>query len=182
MQQELIAGDTLNFLTVVPDYPASSGWTLKFRLVPRTAGGTPIAITATAEGADHRVTVTAATTANWGVDNYTWTSWAEKGAEVYSVDSGQIAVKVNPRTAAAGTDGRSGAEKALDQARAAFAAWTPTTRRYRIGDREHEFSSKAEIVGAINYWATEVARERRREAFAKGLPDPSKAFIRINRS
>jgi hypothetical protein len=181
MQQELIAGDTLNFLTQVPDYPATSAWVLKFRLVPRTVGNTAIAITATAEGADHRVTVSAATTTAWGVDSYTWTSWVEKGAEVYSVDSGQIVVKTNPRTAAAGTDGRSVAVKALDQAKAALAAWTPTTRRYRIGDREHEFSSKADIVGLISYWTTEVAREQRREALAKGMPDPSKAFVRLIR-
>ncbi len=182
MLQELIAGDTINFLTEVPDYPATSGWVLKFRLVPRTVGGSPISLTATAEGADHRVTATATATGAWGADNYSWTSWVEKGSEVYSVDAGQIVVKANPRTVAAGYDGRSVAEKALDQARAALAAWTPSTRRYRIGDREHEFASKADIVGVINYWQTEVARERRREALAKGMPDPSKAFVRINRA
>ena len=182
MLQELIVGDTLNFLTQVPDYPATAAWVLKFRLVPRTVGGTAIAITAIAEGEDFRVTVAAATTTAWGVDDYTWTSWVEKGAEVYSVDSGQIAIKTNPRTAAAGYDGRSVAAKALDQARAALAAWTPTTRRYRIGDRELEFSSKADIVGLISYWTTEVAREQRREALAKGMPDPSKAFVRVLRA
>jgi hypothetical protein len=31
------AGDTLDFTTSVPDYPASAGWTLKYRLVPRTS-------------------------------------------------------------------------------------------------------------------------------------------------
>lgn len=181
MQQELIAGDTLNFLTSVPDYPAGSGWVLKFRLVPRTVGGTPIALTAAAEGDEHRVTASASTTANWGADNYTWTSWVEKGTEVYSIDRGQIAVRANPRSTAAGYDGRSVAEKALADAKAAMAAWTPTTQRYRIGEREMWFASKADIVGVINHWEIEVKRERRAEALAEGRPDPAKTYVRVNR-
>ena len=181
MQQDLIAGDTLNFLVTLADYPASSGWTLKFRLVPRTATNAAITLTAAAEGADHRTTATASATANWAADNYSWTSWVEKGAETYSVESGQITVKANPRTVAAGYDGRSVAEKAYDQALAALAAWTPTTRKYRINDREMEFSSKADAVGAVHFWQGEVAKERRAAALAKGLPDPRKNYVRINR-
>lgn len=162
MQQELIAGDTLNFLTVVPDYLASDGWVLKFRLVPRTVGGTAIPITATAEGADHRVTVPAATTAGWGADSYGWTSWAEKAAEVYSVQSGQITMRPNPRTAAAGTDLRSTARKALDDAKAALATFVASngmTSSYRIGDRERAFRSTAEIVKLITYLEQQVQSE-----------------------
>lgn len=181
MQQELIAGDTLNFLTTVAEYPASSGWVLKFRLVPRTSTNPAIALTAAAEGDDHRTTSSAAVTSGWAADSYTWTSWAEKAAEKYSVESGQIVIKADPRTVAAGYDGRSIAEKAYDQARAALAAWTPTTRKYRINDREMEFSSKADAVGCVHYWQNELAKERRTDRLAKGLPDPRKSFVRLNR-
>lgn len=52
------------------------------------------------------------------------------------------------------------AETALEAARAALASWNPTTRRYRIGTREMEFSSPDEIIQVIKYWEGEVAREQ----------------------
>lgn len=160
-QQDLIAGDSLNFLTSVPQYPASSGWVLSYRLVPRTGGATPVDITATAEGDDFRVAVPATVTAEWTADAYTWFSWVDKAGESYTVGDGQLTVKPNPRTAAAGYDGRSQARKALDDARAAFAAWTPTRRRYKIGEREMDFSSPADIIKTITYWEQQVATEDR---------------------
>lgn len=158
-QQTLVAGDSLNFATSVPQYPAGDGWVLKYRLVPRTAGGTPIDLTATAEGDDHRVSVAATATTTWNSDTYGWTAWVEKAGEVYTVDAGQIVVKPNPRTLVAGTDTRSQAEKALADAKAALAAWTPTRRRYRIGEREMEFNSPADIIKLITWWEQQVAAE-----------------------
>ncbi len=183
-QQTLVAGDSLNFLTGGGAYPASAGWVLKYRLVPRTAGGTPIDITAAAEGDDHRVAVAASTTSSWGADAYTWASWVDKAGEVYTVDRGEISIKPDPRAMAAGYDGRSQARKALEQARAAFATFSETggkTRRYRIGGREMEFNSPVEIVKVISYWQVEVNREARNDALAKGFPDPRRMFVRLNR-
>lgn len=183
-QQELVAGDSLNFLTGGGSYPASSGWVLKYRLVPRTVGGTAILLTATAEASDFRVAVAATTTATWVADSYNWFSWVEKSGETYTVASGQLVVKPDPRTVAAGHDGRSQAEKALDEAKAAYSTYTTsrgTTRRYRIGDREMEFSSSADIVQLINYWELQVKRERRQKALAEGRPDPSRTYVRLNR-
>ena len=102
---------------------------------------------------------TAAATAAWSPVDYTAVQWVEKGAEVYTVDTGQLTILPNLRTATAG-DTRSQAEKALAAARAAFAAWTPTQRRYKIGEREMEFNSTAEILRTISYWEQQVARER----------------------
>lgn len=183
-QQELVAGDSLNFLTAGGAYPASSGWVLKYRLVPRTGTNTAIELTASAEGSDHRIAVAASTTTAWAADNYTWISWVEKSGEVYTLEQGQLTVQPNPRTAAAGYDGRSQAEKALDDVRAAYASFVAssgTKRRYRIGEREMEFRSTTEIIQQINYWQIEVNRERRAMALAKGLPDPRKTYVRLNR-
>lgn len=180
-QQTLIAGDSLNFVTATPDYPASAGWVLRYRLVPRTVGGTAITLTGIAEGDEHRVQVAATVTAIWVADNYTWTAWVELGLEKYTVDHGQIVVKPDPRTAAAGYDGRSLAQKALDDARAAMAAWTPTKRRYKIGEREMEFSSVKDVIATVNYWENEVAREARAEDIAAGLGSRRKTFVRLGR-
>jgi hypothetical protein len=164
MQQELIAGDTLNFLTTVTGYSAADGWVLNWRLVPRTIANPAIVLTSTAEGSDYRTQSPAATTATWAADAYTWTSWVSKGAEVYTVDSGQITIKPNPRTVAAGYDGRSEARKALEQARAALTTYTASqgmTKSYKIADRERVFNSAAEIIKLITYLEAQVTEEER---------------------
>lgn len=162
MQQELIVGDTLNFLTAAPDYPATDGWSLHFRLVPRTAVGTVITLDAVAEGENHRTNAPASVTTGWLADRYTWSSWATKGDEAYTIDSGQITLKPDPRSVSAGYDGRSLAQKTLDDLRAAFSTFSATngtTRSYKIADRERVFSTAAEILIQISYWEREVTRE-----------------------
>lgn len=180
-QQELIAGDTLNFATTTPGYSAADGWVLKYRLIPRSPGGAAIELTSTQDGDDHRVQVAATTTAGWVPDTYGWGAWVERSGEKYSLQSGQIVVKPDPRSAAAGTDLRSMARKALDDARAAFAAWTPTKRRYRIADREMEFNSAGEILKAISYWQLEVNRENAAGSATQAALNSGRFYIRASR-
>ncbi len=177
--QELFAGDSLSFLVEGGAYPASAGWVLKYRLVPATVGGQPIDITATAEGDDHRVTLAASTTTNWAADTYSWVRWVDKAGEVYTLSKGRLVVGANPRTLPAGYDTRSPARKALDDARAALAAWTPKTRRYRIGERELEFNSVAEILKQISHWEIEVQREERAALLAQGLNAGNRMYVRM---
>jgi len=180
-QQTLISGDTLTFLTTLADYAASDGWVLTYRLVPRAVGGAPVSISSTAEGTAHRLTATAATTSGWITGAYGWSAYVTKGAERYTVDSGQLIVQPNPASVASGTDTRSQAEKALDDARAAFAAWSPTRRSYRIGDREMTFNAAAEIITHVSYWENVVAREQRAADKAKGRPDRRQLYVRMGR-
>lgn len=180
MQQDLVAGTTLNFLTSVLDYPATAGWTLKYYLVRRGAAGA-ITISASTEGADYRVQVPAATTASWAADSYAWESRVEKGAEKYPIDSGQIVIRPDITAQSGSFDSRSVAERAYEDARAAYAAFNGTKSRYKIGEREIWFSTAADIVQQINYWALELKRERRHKALAEGRPDPSKVYVRLNR-
>ena len=65
MLERLVLGDTLNYTTAVADYPASAGWALTYRLVPRSGAGTTIEFTSTADGDLHRLQVSATTTAAW---------------------------------------------------------------------------------------------------------------------
>lgn len=162
----LRAGDTYSQLVELDAYPASAGWVLKSRFVPR-AGGSAIPLTASAEGDAHRLAATAAVTAGWLPGDYAVAHWVEKGAEVYTVATGQLSIAPNLRTVVDG-DTRSQAEQALAAARAAFAAWTPTQRRYKIGDREMEFNSTAEILRTISYWEQQVAREQGTAAASLG--------------
>lgn len=156
---------------------------LTLYLVKRAAGGSPITIVCTAEGDDHRAAVAASVTAAWTVGDYSWSARVAKGAEKYSIENirQQLVVLQNPETAANGFDGRTQAEKALTDARTALATWSPTTKRYKIGDREMEFSGRADIVGVVSFWEIQVKRERRSKALGEGRPDPAKTYVRLNR-
>ena len=180
-QQTLIAGDTLTFVTSLADYPASASWVLTYRLVPRVVGGSAIVLTATAEGSDHRITATAAATSGWVTGDYGWSAYVTKGAERYTVDSGQLTVQADPASVAVGTDTRSPAARALADARAAYYAWTPTKRSYRIGDREMVFNSAAEILQHVNNLEIEVSREENVAAKAKGKADRRQLYVRMVR-
>lgn len=159
MQQSLTAGDTLNFATTTPGYSAADGWALSFRLVPRSSSGTAIELNTTAEGEAHRCQAGPSTTELWLPDAYTWTSWVTRSTESYTINSGQITIKPNPRTVAAGYDGRSQMRRALDDSRTALAAYNPTQKSYKIADRERVFNSAADIIKLITYLEQQVAKE-----------------------
>lgn len=178
------AGDTLRYTVALADYPAGT-WTLSYRLTPRTAGGTAYSFSATASGADHLVDVPAATTAAWVPGWYTLSAWVTSGAQRFQVASEQRQVQIlaDASSLAAGTDSRTQAELALEQARAALAAWTPTTRSYTIAGRSITFNSTAEIIQLIGYWQGEVQRERRAASIAAGNPDRRRQiFVRMGRA
>lgn len=158
-QHQLIAGDTLQFTTATPGFPASAGWVLRYRLVPRVTGASAINLTAVAYGDDHRVQVGPSVTRDWASGLYSWASWVERSGETYTVAAGQIEIQPDPRQAAPGFDGRSASQRALDDARAALRAWDPATRRYKIGEREREFNSVSEIRKLIGLLELEVRRE-----------------------
>lgn len=184
MQERLVLGDTLNFTTTVPDYPADESWTLKYRLVP-TVSGSAIEITSSADTDNpelHRVQVPASTTSVWTAGSYTWFSYVEKAAESYSLGNGQITLLPNPRTASAPLDLRTDAAIALAQAKAALAAWTPTTKSYTIGGRQMVFNTPAEIVQVINYWTAEVKREENAAALASGMASKRRVMVRAARA
>ena len=90
MQEHLIAGDSLKFASTVPDYPASAGYTLTYRLVRRDGVAGPIEIAATADGDGYQVNVSPATTATWTVGKYTWAAYVAKIGERYTVETGEL--------------------------------------------------------------------------------------------
>lgn len=109
------AGDTIQWQIALPDYPATDGWTLKYAL--RGSAGV-INITSTASGADHLVTVAAATSALWAHGTYQFTRYVEKGVaetlERATLDSGTITVERNWAAVTTAVDTRSHVKKVLD--------------------------------------------------------------------
>lgn len=186
MKQELIAGDTLSFSTTTLGYSAADGWELKFRLVP-VGAGTPIDLDTIPDSEDmdrHLCQKPPAVTALWAAGAYSWVSWVERAGEVYTISEGQITIKPDPRTLVAGYDNRSLAVKTLEDLKAAYSGWTTSkgnTRRYRIGDREREFKSVADIITDIRFWEQEVQREAQAQARATGQPTGNRFYIRHTR-
>jgi hypothetical protein len=176
----LVAGDTLSFEVSAPTaadgsaYKASDGWQLVYRLVPRSGAATAITLTAIADGDDYLVQVPAATTATWAAGWYSVGAYVTLGLESYTVEPAfaQAEIRANPRTVAAGFDGRSVAAKALDDARAAYASamqaaasnvGSQQLQRYQIGDRVMEYASPEKAVAALRRavqdWALAVDYE-----------------------
>lgn len=183
--EKLVAGDTLDFNVAVPDYPASAGWTLKYRLAARDAAGTAVTLTATtnADGETYDVQAAPATTAAWVPGYYTWSRWVEKSGARQTLDeSGQLEIKADPSALAAGTDTRSTARKALDDLKAAYATFNTTGGRvtaYTIGGRSMSFESSSEILKAMNFWQRQVNNEEAADRLAVGAKSPNKLFIRL---
>ena len=174
------AGDTLVWRRSLADYPASA-WTLKYRLIN---AGAKYDITAAASGDEHRVSVSAATSAAWTAGDYTWTAWVEGGSsERYTVGSGKLTVKPNlAAVSAAGFDTRSQAQQALDGLKAALTTYVSSrghVAEYTIAGRMMKFRSASEIEEQIRFWERELAKEEQAERLAKGLPSRRRVLVRL---
>jgi hypothetical protein len=181
MFQKLIQGDSLNFATTVPAYPPSAGWTLYYRLVPRSAGNAVINLQAVVDGTSYRVLQTASQTALWAPDTYTWSSWVDKAGETYTVASGQITVVANPRLAQPGYDDRTQEEIDLEAVLAAIRARMTggAVAEYAIRDRSLKYMAITELHAERNRLAVIVARQRRAKAITAGLGKAGRTGVRF---
>src|SRR5262245_40456914 len=116
-----VAGDTLDQLIVVPDYPSNAGWTLKYRLAARFTLPVQASIDITAAtnpDGSYQLQAGPATTAGWSAGAYGWGRWVEKvGARqtlTSSQEEGEVLIRANPATAVQGADTRSHARKVLE--------------------------------------------------------------------
>lgn len=172
------AGDTVTWLKSLADYPASTGWVLSYTFINAS---TKISISATASGADHLVSVTAATSAAWVAGTYTWIAVVTKAAERFTVGQGSIVVA--PNLAAAATyDTRSVAQKALDQVNQALATYGAKAylQSYEINGRKQAFQNPGEFMKFRSQLVAEVARETNVARIAAGLAPRNQISVRFN--
>lgn len=175
----ITSGDTLDFTTVSADFPASDGWVLTYKLIPRTAGPAVITLTATASGDDHRVQATAATTAAWTAGTYSWTAYATLGTERYTLQSGVTQILANPGVVTT-LDSRTSAAIALDNVIATLQGRaTSTIAEYEIAGRRLKHMAPAELIKLKNHLEQQVASEESASRLAAGIQGGRKIQFRV---
>ncbi len=190
MRAKIFVGDTLDFVTDAPNFPASGGWTLNYRLVPFVTGNAIEIVAATYEVDRYRVQVPNTDTANWAVGKYSWAAYVTKGAgERYTVANGQTELLPNPHTTSAPLDTRSHPRKVLDAVMAVIENRASSSQRdlvaYTIGSRSQQFDqadTKASLLELKSKYEWFVANEDARESLAAGKPNPRNVRIRFGAS
>lgn len=162
MQSSIAAGDTLKATISLPDYPASSGWVLSYRMAPR-AGGSVISFAATASGDDHQVNVAKAATSAWTAGAYTVAAWVDNGDERHEITSeaGEFTVRPNPATVTTGADPRSQAETALANVQTLLAGKASSgVMEYQINGRQLRSYPLPDLLKLEAKLKTDVDAER----------------------
>lgn len=173
------AGDTVAWTKSLPDYPASAGWALAYRLI--NAAGS-IDITSSASGDDHAVSVSAAASAGWAAGDYQYQAYVTRAAERYTVGTGAITIKPNLAAKTAGFDARGAWAKALADLRLALATWLTSSghiSEYEIAGRRMKFANADDIRKRIAIAEKEVAREAAAAAAAAGNPLGRALYVRF---
>lgn len=167
MKSEIIAGDTLDFTTSVSDYPPSDGYTLSYRLIPRTSG-TAIEFDATEDDGDYRVEVGPSTTADWAAGEYSWVCYVSKAGVRYTVDSGLVTILPDPAVIAA-YDSRSHARVTLDAIEAIIEnRATLDQQEYSIAGRSLKRMTVEELLMFRDRYRAQVYAETQAENVRNG--------------
>jgi hypothetical protein len=173
---KITAGDTLSWSRSLPDYPANGGWVLKYRLI--NAAG-KIDITAGASGADHLVSVTAATSAAYAAGTYDWQEYVEKGTERYTTGAGSIVVSPNLAAQAGGLDTRTDARRMLDAVNAWLVARDLAVAEYEIAGRRMKYIPIADLIALRGKLQAEVNREEAAARIMRGESPGNKLLVRF---
>jgi hypothetical protein len=176
---QLTAGDTLSFTTSLPDYPATAGWSMVYKIIPRTAGSV-IELTSVASGDDHLVQAGSSVTATWAPGVYSWAGYATNGTERYTLQTGNITIAADPG-AVTTLDNRSSARKALEAVNTALESYGAKAymQKYELNGRMQQFHTPGEFLAFRSRLATEVAREDNAARIAAGLSPRNQIAVRF---
>lgn len=169
------AGDTWTWSRSLSDYPAPT-WTLAYSLLNATS---KISITASASGADHLVSVAAATTAGYTAGTYSASARVTSGAEAYTVWTGVI--EVSPNLAAKTSyDDRSHARKVLEAIEAVLEGRATTDQQsVTIGDRSIEKMPIADLLKLRDSYKLEVASEEAAARLSSNIGGRGRVMTRL---
>ena len=176
--QTIRAGDLVSWTKTLQDYPANAGWSLVYTLINASS---KITINASASGADHLVSVAAATSAAYAAGSYTWMARVTKAAESYTVGVGSLTIQ--PNLAALTTfDGRSHATVMVEAIEAAIQGRASSVQlRLAINSRSIEYLSPTELIKWLSFYRAEVAKEAQLESIRRTGKNPRNIGVRCTR-
>jgi len=175
--QEITAGDTITWKKSLSDYPASGGYTLKYRLI-NSAG--KYDITAAADGDNHLITVTATVSATYSAGTYTWQSFVEKGTERYTIAQGTMTIKPDLAAQTSGYDNRSHVKKVLDSIQAVIESRaTRADLEKEINGKRISFMRPEELIKWHSHYASLYSQELNKEKINQGRGTGRKVLTRF---
>lgn len=112
------AGDSLDLLISLADYPASAGWALTYNFrkggdTPES-GGSEISFTSTESGSNHLFNILSTTTAGWLPGDYKGVGRVSLGTKVVTVWKGSLEILPDLAEQTDNFDTRTHAKKCLD--------------------------------------------------------------------
>lgn len=160
------AGTTTVYRRSFADYPASDGWTLKLHLRGKSA----LDVTATPDGDDFILTLTATATGVLVAGGYTWSEQVTRGSgaglEAHDPATGCVWITPNLVTAAAG-DLQAELENRLVAVQAEIRIrMTADVERYQVGSRLFEKTPILELLRIEKECVRGLARLRHPGPFA----------------
>ena len=170
-----IAGDTVKWKKSLSDYPASDGWVLKYAI----RGTAVINLTATASGADHLITIAAATSAAYTAGTYKWIASVEKASERYSVGEGYLTIEPNFATATTITDPLITLEADITAIKA-FLSKNYKYASYAIAGRSLNNYSIAELFTLRDRLQRDLNKLKDADKIARGLATSKLIRVRFN--
>ena len=174
----LVAGDSWSWSKSLADYPAPT-WTLTYQFVSRDAR---FAITATADGSDHKVAVAPTVSKDFAPDRYLWEAYVTDGADRHRVGFGELEVLPDFERQAAGYDGRSHAERTLEAIEAVIEKRaTKDQMSYAIEDRRLDRTPIADLLKFRDRYRAEVQSEKTSKRLAAGKGSGRMVLTRFGR-
>ena len=161
------AGDSITWKISNSDYPASSGWALKYDIIKND---TRIALTSTASGADHLIEITATASGLYDAGEYYWRSYVTKGSEKYGISEGHIEILANLSTATTGHDFRSTVKKVIDALETALEGTASASELTIISQSCGDLSvtRKSDIYDELQKWKSIYETEKSKLEVSQG--------------
>ncbi len=172
------AGDTVQWLRAVSDYPPEDEWVLTYAFVSAVDFFT---VTGTDNGdGRHLLVIDAATSAGIAPATYSWSGSVSQGAERFTVGKGTTEVARDLLAAQAPVDGRTHARKVLDSIEAVLEGTATTDQAsYAIDGVSISRMPIPDLLTLRDRYRVDVARQEAADRLRKGLGHPGNVLVRM---
>jgi hypothetical protein len=156
MPETIIAGDSVSFDAILPNYSASEGWALYLLL----RGYDSADVVSTPLNNAHHIYIAASATATWQVGLHDYFCRLKRGEEAYTIQTGQVVVVPNPELPTQ-YDSRSTPVQIIDAIDAILLQRaTDDQLKIVISGRELMKNSLPDLIALRKYYMQLLAREK----------------------